>query len=259
MATDTATGEDQKYSDNCVSRRRRAAVGEWAATRMGGRCARQSSQLHLCLPSSPRCSIRRIALASVLACFASSQSLALAQPLEARSDTVIVRSGIHAERVRGGLIWSASEGRFTLEELARKCAPVLWFSHGEPLFIMGIRGPQPIVGDTTPTPYVVYYGIKLIVVVSDSGESDALSSDSHVQNLQWSYSHEAGAFDANTIVSIVIRFYFYYPWDIGFGGHQHDLEGFEVYIESVKNQQALKVARIAASAHGISWYTNELG
>ena len=75
----------------------------------------------------------------------------------------------------------------------------------------------------------------------------------------WSFSPaQTGARDATRILGVAIRYFFYYPEDFGFNSHVHDLEGAEVHIELASDRKALRLARIAASAHGVSWLTNEL-
>jgi hypothetical protein len=63
------------------------------------------------------------------------------------------------------------------------------------------------------------------------------------------------------VSDLIVRFFFYYPYDYGFGAHPHDLEAVDVVVESVDLGVAgrgLAIRVVAAAAHGSGWYTNEL-
>jgi hypothetical protein len=96
---------------------------------------------------------------------------ASAAPLDDTSATDIAKSGVASVHISGGTVWSDKDGPFTLEDLVKKCAPVLWFSHDEPLFKLfnnSIRAPQPIFGDLRNSGNVVYYyGIKRLKLAYD--------------------------------------------------------------------------------------------
>jgi hypothetical protein len=160
---------------------------------------------------------------------------------------------------RGGILWQASDGEFTLADLAQRTAPVLELSPDEPLFRRGIRGPQPMIGEAVVWPNVVYYAVRRLVLTRsrDPAEPRALHE---WFGIKWSFGpvRTHGA-EAIRIQEVVIRYFLYYPEDYGpFHGHLHDLEGVDVHIGSTSTHDGLRVTRVAASAHGVSWFTNEL-
>jgi hypothetical protein len=163
-----------------------------------------------------------------------------------------------AKLARGGVLWTVDDGDFTLADLAAKAAPVLWLSPDEPLFSRNIRGPQPIPGDDFSENYVVYYSIDALVVrrVMKGVDEVPLLRDTAAV---WSWNPgETSARAATRLLKVAIRYFFYYPQDVGFRGHTHDLEGAEMHIELTSDRKALRLTRVAASAHGVSWLTNEL-
>ena len=91
-------------------------------------------------------------------------------------------------------------------------------------------------------------------------KDDRLRSYSHtaLRTAFWSFNPKTNELDARRLLRVVIRYVFYYERDYGFGGHANDLESAEIYIEPTKTGEALRITRVAASAHGIGWYTNEL-
>src|SRR5260370_39241612 len=94
--------------------------------------------------------IRRAALPVFLSLGLSLPLVGVSTAAVQRNETprnFVAESGVSSERASGGLIWSESDGSFTLEDLVRRCAPVLWFSHDEPLFKRGVRAPQSMFGD----------------------------------------------------------------------------------------------------------------
>ncbi len=59
---------------------------------------------------------------------------------------------------------------------------------------------------------------------------------------------------------LVLRFFFYYPRDVGTSGHVHDLEGvdMEIVLEDVGGCRRVRVTRVEGLAHGNRWYSNIL-
>jgi len=62
------------------------------------------------------------------------------------------------------------------------------------------------------------------------------------------------------LAAVVFRYMFYYPDDVGFRSHEHDLESVEVTVSLRTQADAVvaRVSRIAGAAHGIGWYSNVL-
>jgi hypothetical protein len=141
----------------------------------------------------------------------------------------------------GAVILRAPKGRITPDDIARCAAPVLWFSPDEPLETSPLPAPLPIIGNSNGTS-VAYYRIRRDGVVGSGGF----------------------LFDYTYRRVVVVRYMFYYPRDVGFGGHWHDLESLEVSAEftseTIANEEfeVVRIVRAAGAAHGIGWYSNIL-
>ena len=150
----------------------------------------------------------------------------------------------------------------TYNDLAGRVAPVFWFSPDEPL--LGPLGQGPVhLPAELPPPGVdlalqeeaaLYYRISRLY----SRTSDDRSADGPLPGI----GEKPVPLDA--ISRIHIRYLAYYPDDIGFRGHQHDLEAVEIElaIDAVTGPggpcYSIRVARVAGAAHGSDWYTNIL-
>jgi hypothetical protein len=179
-------------------------------------------------------------------------------------------------------VWTGCAGDAVIYgDLASRVAPVLWFSPDEPLLkpdpkqqdvpLRSLRGadiPAPIPALNTPPkiggssnsqpvqPAVgqtVYYRIRLLRV------RDGVD--------QASFRMAPGAHDRNVpldqVTSIYIRFFFYYPSDVGFGSHTHDLESVEMTLDVSEDKYKpgcyeVRLFRVSGAAHGVGWYTNTL-
>jgi len=157
-------------------------------------------------------------------------------------------------RVPAGFFWHASDGPFTLDDLARRLAPTVWFSPDEPL--LGMKIPAALPGDSDEA--TVYYSF---MDVRRSGRTDLFHLDPHCK---WSFNKEEGHENAQLLKSLIIRYFFYYPHDIGVFGHIHDLESFQIEIEHITGERGqteesgLRVKSMVGSAHGLGWYNNAL-
>lgn len=59
----------------------------------------------------------------------------------------------------------------------------------------------------------------------------------------------------------IIRFFFYYAFDYGFGGHPNDLESVDAALAIEHGEPgcwSVRLERVVGYAHGIDWYRNEL-
>jgi hypothetical protein len=169
----------------------------------------------------------------------------LAAPTLCRAQTVPALCAAASSTATPGVVWQGHE-HLRLRELAGLLAPMLWFSGDEPLLAEG-RPPIPAAHpcDAHADHPVVYYQVSDITYrgstpVSRPEEDDPTFSD--------------------TVESFILKYYFYYPEDIGVGGHPHDLEAveFEVWLEGDGECRRVRLASVEALAHGSRWYSNIL-
>ena len=70
--------------------------------------------------------------------------------------------------------------------------------------------------------------------------------------------------DFSQVAGVDLDFFFYYPSELGFGAHQHDVEA--VYLKTfikrcdkcAEPHYGLVIERATAKAHGVLWYDNTL-
>jgi hypothetical protein len=132
----------------------------------------------------------------------------------------------------------------TLDELAHLLAPALWFSPDEPLLARTHALPAPLPCDAADQATVYYQPIRVMLQSADLGFP--LRADERLM--------------AN-VTSLVIRFFFYYPRDIGFEGHRHDLEAADFGIEIdhlAADCYQIRLDKVVGLAHGVDWYNNRL-
>ena len=155
--------------------------------------------------------------------------------------------GCPAADARGlaGVVWRDGEA-LRLADVASLVAPVLWFSGSEPLLAPG-RGPVPSAHpcDRPASEPIVYYQV---VRISYRGDARLARADENTPAF----------FDQ--VTRLTLRFFFYYPEDIGKSGHVHDLEGadFDIALEHVGPCRQLRIVRVEGLAHGNRWYSNLL-
>lgn len=175
-------------------------------------------------------------------------------------------------KLPSGTIWCGKEDDpfIDVRGLAKLAAPVLWFSPTEPL-ILGKHGsiqiPAPlndrdVQGDPEGTP-VVYYRVSEIRRTSDA-KSEEIERDFKEHKIRLSQ-----------VEGLTIRYYFYYPEDVGFGTHRHDLEFVKMFVGVKRVNDAaeplpdgaagraakntlLVVEDVYGGAHGVTWYYNWL-
>jgi hypothetical protein len=158
-----------------------------------------------------------------------------------------------------GVVWYGADPKMTIGELAAYCAPIVWFSPDEPLLPKkrgkNIKLPQAFPFEEDPGAPVVYFRIENILVRIDvEGEAfvlDSTGKDNSIIDL-----HQVGGID--------LTYYLYYPSEAGLGGHPHDLEGVEMKLAIVRNNECeqcryiISVQRVIGKAHGLLWYDNNL-
>ncbi len=158
-----------------------------------------------------------------------------------------------------GLVWHGEDSLMTFEKLAAYCAPILWFSPDEPL-LEGkswgeIRIPMAFPFEEPVDTPVVYYRIRRLLIREDAGLHD-LEIDPDDPG--------ATLLDLSKLAGLDLDFFFYYPTEEGFGGHDHDVESVEMKVLFGEKGQfeepvyAMAVWKIVAKAHGVLWYDNTL-
>jgi hypothetical protein len=120
----------------------------------------------------------------------------------------------------------------------------LWFSPDEPLFREGESIPQAHPCDAPSPNPVVYYQVTELI---HHGEKVTLPPEDDPDFME-------------KVDRMILKYFFYYPEDIGLGAHIHDLEAVETKIrlsESAGCYQ-VQVENVTALAHGSRWYSNQL-
>jgi hypothetical protein len=152
---------------------------------------------------------------------------------------------------------------FTLRRLAELAAPILWFSPQEFLLEEDEHAPMPatIPLDGSSKEPTVYFRIRQIRLRSSIPSTSSFGLDD-----EWSTASNS-ALPLDHLDRVTIRYYFYYPEDRGIGGHIHDLEAIELQVRIMKVYpmdnaavclDAAVLESVAASAHGVGWYTSVL-
>lgn len=145
-----------------------------------------------------------------------------------------------------GVIWSGNQP-IGLDGIARLAAPVLWFSPDEPLLkredIPAIPMANPC--DEPSSRPVVYY--QLSELVYEGGHQVTTPPE------------DDPAFFAK-VDQMTLRYFFYYPEDVGLASHEHDLEVVEMALKLEKSMDCyqVRVSEVTGLAHGSRWYSNKL-
>jgi hypothetical protein len=148
--------------------------------------------------------------------------------------------------VRPGVVWRGTTPP-SVDAVVHMLAPVLWFSPDEPLLKQaGVPIPAPLACDTPSTGPVVYYQITTVHLASSERIAEPVESDpAFFQNVR----------------GFALRYFFYYPEDLGLRPHRHDLEGVDVEVQLDHDPDgctAIRARRITGHAHGLEWYSNIL-
>lgn len=159
------------------------------------------------------------------------------------------------------VIWTGMEApSLTYEEIAALCGPILWFSPDEPV-LERTSGKKIMVPTCFPfeqsadSPIVYYRFRKIQTLEKDDKEKDIIFPDVDINKTRIDLTH---------VAAIDLDFFFYYPFEEGFGSHPHDCESTQIKLvflhfpESQKYRYVLFVGRIIAKAHMNLWYDNTL-
>ncbi len=135
----------------------------------------------------------------------------------------------------------------SFQEIVTWCAPGLWFSPDEPLLLEGRRNiPSAHPCDTPSDSAVVYWQLEDALLRGAARVTEPVERDS-------------AFFDK--VSSITLIYFFYYPKDVGMGGHVHDIEGVRMHVQLEDLGDGCKQLRLElaeAFAHGMPWYANRL-
>ncbi len=157
-----------------------------------------------------------------------------------------------------GLVWFGPDSTLTVEQIAAYCAPILWFSPDEPLLDdnkgKDIRIPAPFPFEDAPDAPVVYYRLRSVYANDNSDAPPYIAAGDD---------RGKAVIDLRNVAAINLDYFFYYPSEEGFGGHEHDVESVEMKVGFGRRDCddcpfGMAVLRINAKAHGILWYDNTL-
>jgi hypothetical protein len=176
-----------------------------------------------------------------------------------------------------GVVWCGSAARLPADRLARRAAPILWFSPDEPLLTHAL--PDPETGVRPPT--VVRLPQKLQVVDPEhcrerdrtgcEGPADAkaavywritrlLVSNGKQQAVQDAL--DQGDLPVADVKTLTLTYFFYYERDQGLNSHYNDLEGMEMQVDfeadAVGTKRHAMVARVTGFGHGSQLLSNIL-
>ncbi|MEQ1833183.1 MAG: hypothetical protein ABL977_09010 [Candidatus Eisenbacteria bacterium] len=143
-----------------------------------------------------------------------------------------------------GVVWQGNRP-LALHEIAALLAPVMSFSPDEPLLRRSAPIPAAHPCDTPADQAVVYYQINSMVIRDQAVTRPAESDPAFFDKVQY----------------MRLRYFFYYPIDLGTHGHRHDVEGvgMEVLLEHDANGcRRVRLQRVLAFAHGLPLYNNRL-
>ncbi|HLM58654.1 MAG TPA: hypothetical protein VK422_21300 [Pyrinomonadaceae bacterium] len=185
----------------------------------------------------------------------------------------IVRAGDPKKLIPTGLLWCGKDQPgMNLDDLAKLAAPILWFSPREPL-IVGKQGGVEIPSklspkdDTAGNVPVVYYRVSKVERDPSNPRRDKEIEKEFVHDKKVVFGHVRG---------LTLRYYFYYPEDVGFNRHPHDLEFIKLYIrfsqvddsgapvpdgaagEGRPKHTLIHIQDVYGAAHGVTWYYNRL-
>lgn len=156
-----------------------------------------------------------------------------------------------------GVIHTTSDNKISIDLIAEKAAPMLWFSPDEPRLYNEegkIQIPEAFPFDQEMDKPVVYYKIRK--VYTEQKRIRLLSGATT--------SNRSTFFDLSKMAALEIEYYFYYKEETGLGGHPHDLESTQIQIQIIHTphcplyKYALVAKRVIARAHGLYWFENAL-
>lgn len=147
-----------------------------------------------------------------------------------------------------GVVWQGDPGSvIDLPAIAHMLAPILWFSSDEPLLLRSANPiPQPHPGDAPANSAVVYFQAIDLILRGQEHITGPLESEPRF---------------FEKVAQVRIKYFFYYPEDIGLKPHRHDLEAvvMSVHLDQLDDGcRRIRVDRVEGLAHGLDWYSNIL-
>jgi hypothetical protein len=159
------------------------------------------------------------------------------------------------------LVWKTGQP-FSVRDIAERAAPVLWFSPEEPSQKHAIPSEIPTTVDFRSDRRVVYFKLDSVTLLEDLPSTlRSLTVPVDVNLNERRTSPDATDWAVEDFRTITIRYMMYYRNDVGFGGHDHDLENILVTIEIDEDrarQLSATIVGVAGKAHGADAYSNEL-
>ncbi len=172
--------------------------------------------------------------------------------------------------------WCGSD-KVPLAEIARRFAPILWFSPNEPLLAANPRaieaawkdaaspGKRSCSLENIPGTGTISIPHRL---PGDDGRADGKDPAVYYQLVEFDRGPQPFAgnaadelVDLTAVRQLHLRFFFYYLCDIGTNAHADDLEATQFTLDVVdegKDCRRLEVNKITGFAHGLEWVYNTL-
>lgn len=231
-----------------------------------------------------------------LTCLLTAPTVAVAQVSDCK--TLNTREGMIGEYATS--VWcTINNDAMSLFDVVRGVAPIIWFSPDEPLLnnSTSYEIPSEIpLQEQTLAEFLgdnryrilsalrgrrrLYFQVRAVTfrrgprAEQIRTKFEALAAAAQHQRsdrdlrAEWRADPLTGDLDLTTLRSVAIRFFFYYPLDIGVGGHLHDLESAQVLVVFDKprcTNAALcekayraRIRFVSGAAHGVGWYTSTL-
>jgi hypothetical protein len=133
-----------------------------------------------------------------------------------------------------GIVWNGDEP-ISLLEIAELAAPILWFSPDEPLLKREDAIPMAHPCDTPASNAVVYYQVAELVYRDNKVTLPPEEDPRFFEKVD----------------HMVLKYFFYYPEDIGLGAHTHDLEvvEMEIGLDKLRGCYQVRIVTVNAQAH----------
>lgn len=177
------------------------------------------------------------------------------------------RCGNSADGVRSdGRLLCLQTPSVSLRTLVERAAPLLWFSPDEHLLAGGTPGRDtpaalPFDREGPGEQAVVYVGQSRLYTKTRGRPFAPMPAGRRAS----AFLTSTEEIDVSVLEALTLEYYFYYPRDLGFGGHPHDLEQLTVKLVVVEEDPGTSGCRYAVYfrraegwAHGSVWYHNVL-
>src|SRR5262249_30596762 len=105
-------------------------------------------------------------------------------------------------------------------------------------------------------PSVVYYQLSSVIRREPGPNSAVDQLYRHLGDMQ---ANRTNTLPLGDLRALELEYFFYYPWDVGLNGHQHDLEHAKVRVGITGvfgGEYAANITDVIAAAHGVALYAN---